>query len=47
MSIEWAHTIVFVLAPLFLMLLLVETNEDDDGPPSGGMMTPLYAPSSS
>ena len=24
-----------------------KTNEDDDGPPDGGMLTPVYAPSSS
>jgi len=47
MSIEWAQTIIFLLAPLFFMLLFIETNEDDDGPPDGGMMTPVYAPSPS
>jgi hypothetical protein len=29
------------------MLLFIETNEDDDGPPDGGMMQPVYAPTSS
>ena len=47
MSIEWAQATIFVLAPLFFMLLCIETNEDDDGPPDGGMMTPVYAPSPS
>ena len=28
------------------MLLFIETNEDDDGPPDGGMLTPVYAPTS-
>ena len=47
MSIEWAQTTIFLMAPLFFMLLFIETNEDDDGPPDGGMMTPVYAPSPS
>ena len=47
MSIEWAQTIIFLMAPLFFMLLFIETNEDDDGPPDGGMMQPVYAPSPS
>jgi hypothetical protein len=44
MSIEWAQTIIFFLAPLFFLLLFIETNEDDDGPPDGGMMVPSYNP---
>ena len=46
MSIEWAQTTIFLLAPLFFMLLFIETNEDDDGPPDGGMMTPVMLPTS-
>jgi len=47
MSIEWAQTTIFLMAPLFFMLLFIETNEDDDGPPDGGMIQPVYAPSPS
>jgi hypothetical protein len=41
MSIEWAQTTIFLLAPFFFMLLLIDT-EDDDGPPDGGLMTPVF-----
>ena len=47
MSLEWGQTIIFLLTPLFFMLLFIETDEDDDGPPDGGIMTPVYAPSPS
>ncbi len=47
MNIEWAQTTIFLLAPLFFMLIFIETNEDDDGPPDGGMMQPVYASSPS
>ena len=48
MSIEWAQTTIFLLAPLFFMLLFIETNEDDDdNGPDSGLMTPVYVPSPS
>jgi len=47
MSLEWGQTIIFLLTPLFFMLLFVETEDDDNGPPDGGLMTPVFVPSPS
>ena len=44
MSIEWAQTTIFLLAPLFFMLLFIETNEDDDDHFDGGMLIPAQNP---
>ena len=47
MSLEWGQTIIFLLTPLFFMLLFAETEDDDNGPPDGGLMTPVFAPAPS
>ena len=47
MSLEWGQTIIFLLTPLFFMLLFAETEDDDNGTPDGGLMTPVFAPAPS
>ncbi len=41
---DWTllNTLVFIVAPFFIMLALSSNDDDEDGPPDGGLMTPVY-----
>ena len=47
MTYDWTlfQTLVFIITPFFLMLALTSQDEDDDGS-DGGLMQPVYSPSS-
>jgi hypothetical protein len=40
---DWTllNTLVFIVAPFFIMLALSSNDDEDDGP-GGGLMTPVY-----
>ena len=40
---DWTlfNTLVFIVAPFFIMLVLSSNDDEDDGP-GGGLMTPVY-----
>ena len=44
MNYDWTlfQTLVFIIAPYFLMLALTSRDEDDDNDPEGGMMVPAF-----
>ena len=43
MTYEWTifQTLVYIIAPFFLLLVLSD-NDDEDGPPDGGIMSPVF-----